>query len=88
MITPWESGLAIIHERGKRGLHLEDVYRRLYNPDLYLRAYGRIYRNAGAMTKGTTGETVDGMSMEKIETIVVTVQPSCISSNRTYLRSP
>ena len=40
-----------------------DVYRQLFNQDLYLRAYGRLYRNAGAMTKGTTSETVDGMSM-------------------------
>src|SRR5947209_5379922 len=65
-----DTTLAIIQERGTRGLHLEDVYRRLYNPDLYLRAYGRIYRNAGAMTKGTTQETVDGMSMPKIEGII------------------
>ena len=70
-----DTTLAIIHERGQRGLHLEDVYRRLYNPDLYLRAYGRIYGNAGAMTKGTTEETVDGMSMEKIETIVGLLRP-------------
>lgn len=35
-----ETTLAIIGNRGKRGLPLEDVYRRLYNPDLYLRAYG------------------------------------------------
>jgi group II intron reverse transcriptase/maturase len=62
-----ETTLAIIRERGKEGLLLEDVYRRLYNPDLYLRAYGRIYRNAGAMTEGTTDETVDGMSQRKIE---------------------
>jgi group II intron reverse transcriptase/maturase len=65
-----ETTLAIIGERGRRGLHLEDVYRRLYNRDLYLRAYGRIYRNAGAMTEGGTGETVDGMSMGKIMDII------------------
>src|SRR3954465_4776982 len=65
-----ETTLAIIRERGRRGLHLEDVYRRLYNPDLFLRAYGRIYRNAGAMTKGTTEETVDGMSVGKIRSII------------------
>src|SRR3954465_13270904 len=64
-----ETTLAIIRERGKRGLHLENVYRRLYNPDLYLRAYGRIYRNAGAMTEGTTEETVDAMSTAKIDAI-------------------
>src|SRR3954462_10420211 len=65
-----ETTLAIIRERGSRGLHLEDVYRRLYNPDLYLKAYGRIYRNAGATTKGATGETVDGMSLGKITSII------------------
>jgi group II intron reverse transcriptase/maturase len=65
-----ETTLAIIRERGKEGKDLEDVYRRLYNPDLYLRAYGRIYRNAGAMTKGTTTETADGMSQRKIGDII------------------
>jgi group II intron reverse transcriptase/maturase len=62
--------LGIIQERGKRGLPLEDVYRQLYNPDLYLKAYGKIYRNKGAMTPGTTEETVDGMSMSKIGAII------------------
>jgi group II intron reverse transcriptase/maturase len=35
-----------------------------------LRAYGKIYRNAGAMTKGSTRETVDGMSLQKIQDII------------------
>jgi hypothetical protein len=58
-----ETVLAIVRERGKQGLPLEDVYRMLYNPDLYLRAYGRLYKNQGAMTKGATDETVDAMSL-------------------------
>jgi group II intron reverse transcriptase/maturase len=62
--------LGIIHARGQHGLPLEDVYRQLYNPQLYLHAYGRIYRNKGAMTPGSTDETVDGMSLDKIETII------------------
>ena len=33
-----ETVLTIVRERGTRGLPLEDVYRMLYNPDLYLRA--------------------------------------------------
>ena len=65
-----ETTLAIIHERGRNGLHLENVYRRLYNPDLYLKAYGRISRNAGALTKGITDDTVDGMSLEKIKALI------------------
>src|SRR5262245_60247240 len=65
-----ETTLAIIQDRGRRGLHLEDVYRRLFNPDLYLRAYGRIYKNAGALTEGVTAETADGMSLEKIGQLI------------------
>jgi hypothetical protein len=34
--------LGIIRERGKQGLPLGDLYRQLYNPDLYLRAYARL----------------------------------------------
>lgn len=65
-----EEVLNVIRDRGVRGLPLDDVYRQLYNPDLYLRAYDRIHRNAGAMTRGVTQETVDGMSLEKIEQII------------------
>jgi group II intron reverse transcriptase/maturase len=65
-----ETVLEIIHKRGRKGLPLEDIYRQLYNPDLYLRAYARLYSNKGAMTKGTTSETVDGMSLAKIEKLI------------------
>ncbi|MEO1372826.1 MAG: reverse transcriptase domain-containing protein [Cyanobacteria bacterium J06635_10] len=65
-----ETVLGIIHERGKRELPLEDVYRQLFNPDLFLLAYGRIYRNSGSLTPGVTDETVDGMSRAKIDTII------------------
>ena len=54
----------------RRGLPLERLYRQLFNPQLYLLAYGRIYANTGAMTPGVTGETVDGMSLAKIEAII------------------
>ena len=65
-----ETILGIIRDRGGRGLPLERVYRLLFNPNLYLKAYGKIYRDAGAMTLGVTEETADGMSTAKIETII------------------
>jgi retron-type reverse transcriptase len=49
---------------------LERVYKHLFDPELFLRAYGKIYRNAGATTKGATAETVDGMSLEKVQGII------------------
>jgi group II intron reverse transcriptase/maturase len=65
-----ETILDIIRTRGKRGLPLERVYPLLYNPDLYLRAYARLYPNKGAMTPGTTPETIDGMSRAKIDALI------------------
>jgi len=63
--------LNVINDRSKRGLPLEkDVYRQLYNPDLYFRAYSRIYKNSGALTEGVTDETADGMSIKKINCII------------------
>jgi len=65
-----ETILHVIRDRGRRRLPLERVYRLLFNRELFLLAYGRIYRNAGAMTAGSTPETADGMSLRKIDTII------------------
>jgi group II intron reverse transcriptase/maturase len=65
-----EAVLDVLRERGRRGLPCNELYRQLFNPHLYLMAYGRIYSNKGAMTPGVTGETVDGMSLDKIDRII------------------
>jgi group II intron reverse transcriptase/maturase len=65
-----ETVLSVLRERGRRGLPLDEIYRQLFNPALYLLAYGRIYSNKGAMTPGATPETADGMSMGKIGRII------------------
>jgi group II intron reverse transcriptase/maturase len=77
-----EAVLEVIRERGRRGLPLERLYRQLFNPQLYLAAYGKLYSNAGAMTPGVTGETADGMSLEKIGVIIEAVR------NERYRWSP
>ncbi|MEU9971258.1 reverse transcriptase/maturase family protein [Streptomyces malaysiensis] len=65
-----ETVLDIIRKRGERGLPIERLYRQLFNPQLHLMAYGRIYANTGAMTPGVTRETADGMSLEKIGRVI------------------
>ena len=62
--------LGIIHSRGRRRLPLEDIYRQLYNPALYVLAYGKIAGNAGALTPGATAEIADGMTLAKIQRII------------------
>jgi hypothetical protein len=62
--------LGVLHDRGRKGLSCSELYRQLFNKDLYLLAYGRIYANQGAMTPGIGQETADGMSEEKIGAII------------------
>ena len=69
-----ETVLGVLRERGRKGLPLDELYRQLFNPQLYLLAYGRIYSNDGAMTPGVTGETVDGMSLGRIDRIIDAVR--------------
>jgi group II intron reverse transcriptase/maturase len=69
-----ETVLDVLRERGRQGLPLEELYRQLFNPQLYLLAYGRIYSNKGAMTPGPDAETADGMTMGKIERIIDAVR--------------
>jgi group II intron reverse transcriptase/maturase len=65
-----ETVLGVLRDRGGRGLPLNEIYRQLFNPQLYDLAYGRIYANKGAMTPGADGETADGMSLGKIGRII------------------
>ena len=62
--------LGVLRERGRKGLPLTQLYRQMFNRDLYLLAYGNIYSNQGAMTPGASEETADGMSEEKIDQII------------------
>jgi retron-type reverse transcriptase len=62
--------LSVLRERGRKGLPFTQLYRQMFNKDLYLLAYGNIYSNRGAMTPGASEETADGMSEGKISQIV------------------
>jgi hypothetical protein len=62
-----ETVLGVLRERGRKGLPCDELYRQLFNRELYLLAYGRIYANDGAMTPGASAETADGMSEDKID---------------------
>jgi group II intron reverse transcriptase/maturase len=65
-----ETVLGVLRERGRRGLPLERLYRHLFDPQLYLLAYGKLYSNKGAMTPGVDAETVDGMTLGKVGRII------------------
>jgi retron-type reverse transcriptase len=66
--------LDVVRDRGRRGLPLERICRQLFNPQLYLLAYGRVYASHGAMTPGADGETADGTSLAGISRIIGAVR--------------
>jgi group II intron reverse transcriptase/maturase len=65
-----ETVLEVLRERGRKGLPLTQLYRQMFNKDMYLLAYGNIYSNKGAMTPGASGGTADGMSEAMIDEII------------------
>src|SRR3954466_9246545 len=69
-----EAVLAVLRERGRKGLPCDELYRQMFNKSLYLLAYGRIYSNQGAMTPGACDETADGMSEAKIDQVIAAVR--------------
>ncbi|MCK6623922.1 MAG: hypothetical protein L6R45_01960 [Anaerolineae bacterium] len=63
--------LEMVHHRGQQGLDLERVYRLLYNEELYLAAYGKLYANEGALTPGIDpDDTVQNMNRQRIADII------------------
>lgn len=48
----------------------ERLYRILFNEEMYYVAYQRIYAKPGNMTAGTDGETIDLMSLDRIEKLI------------------
>src|SRR5215472_15202773 len=66
--------LGVLRERGRKGLPLTQLYRQMFNRELYLLAYGNIYSNQGAMTPGASAETADGMSEEKIGQVIAAMR--------------
>ena len=65
-----EQILQALRKLGEQRLPLTRIYRMLYSEEMYLVAYSKLYRNAGALTPGTEDDTVDGMSIERIQRII------------------
>jgi group II intron reverse transcriptase/maturase len=75
--------LAVVNDRGNRKLPLTRVYRNMRKRGLFLKAYGKIYQNAGATTIGTDeNDTIQGMSLKRIDDIIEDIR------NGTYKWKP
>lgn len=79
---------SLINHSKDKNYKFERLYRILYNKDMYLLAYQNIYAHEGNMTKGTDGETIDGMSLKRIDDLITKMRDESYQpkpSRRTYI---
>src|SRR3954454_20378986 len=54
----------------RQGKRINGLFRLLDGPELWQRAYEEIAQNQGALTPGSTSNTLDGFSLERVENII------------------
>lgn len=60
----------------------KNLYRNLYNPEFYWAAYNKIAKAQGSMTAGADGQTLDNMSLERINKLIESLK------NQNYKPNP
>lgn len=80
--------LKILREKSQdKSYRFQRLYRNLYNSEFYYLAYNNICTGQGNMTEGVDGQTIDGMSAERIEKIITALKDHSYQPNparRTY----
>ena len=84
-----EKVLNSLSEQSKKSCYkYERLYRILFNEEMYFVAYQKLYANAGNMTKGADGKTIDGMSISKVKQLIDVIRNESYQpapSRRTYI---
>jgi len=92
MLDHAQKYIEIVHERGKKGLELERVYRNIRQPGLFLLAYNELYAKHGATTEGVDPEdSIQKMSLELVEGIINDLEQGTYRwkpSRRVYIEKP
>ena len=57
----------------------EPLIRILFNEEMYYLAYQRIYAKPGNMTQGADGETIDRISLPRIEKLILSLKDESYS---------
>ena len=83
-----ENVLNSLQEHSAQSGYVYDrLYRNLFNREFFLQAYQNIYASQGNMTAGTDGQTIDAMSLERIDRLIATLKDESYQpkpSRRTY----
>jgi retron-type reverse transcriptase len=69
-MTSTHTFLSILHRLGQERIPVRKVYRRMKDVELFKSAYSRLYAHEGNLTPGVDGETIDGMSLDRIHQVI------------------
>src|SRR5215471_1752969 len=75
----------------RQGKRINGLFRLLLAPPLWERAYTEIAPNRGALTRGATARTLDGFSLERVQTLISQLQAGTYRFTpvrRVYLPKP
>ena len=79
---------SLTEHSGNLDYKFERLYRILFNEEMYYVAYQRIYANPGNMTAGSDGQTIDQMSLNRIEKLIASLKDESYQpqpSRRVYI---
>ena len=65
---------SLTEHSGNLDYKFERLYRILFNEEMYYVAYQRIYAKPGNMTAGADGQTIDQMSLNRIEKLIASLK--------------
>ena len=82
MRNPTEVLKTLSEKSLNKSYQFQRLYRNLYNPEFYYLAYNNICAGQGNMTAGIDGQTIDGMSDERIQKIIASLK------NHSYQPNP
>lgn len=60
----------LVKNTSKKDYKFQRLYRNLFNKEFYITAYSRLAPKTGNMTKGTSNNTIDGFSLQKIDDLI------------------
>jgi len=69
-MTSTHKFLEIMHKLGTEQKPVSKVFRRMLDRNLFIAAYTELARNKGRLTPGIDNETIDGTSIDDLETLI------------------
>jgi len=74
MRNPQKVLISLTEHSKDSSYRFERLYRILFNEEMFYVAYERIYAKPGNMTLGSDGQTIDGMSLARIEKLIASLK--------------